>query len=131
MDHNIENHVVKAVVPLVMDRFRPGWRERAEAQRSWWKMLEIGVTFGLFLSLWILAAPWLSGKIHAQFYPNDMLKMPSPFRASISFWTAFAIFPIALPLLCLAGIILNCAGIFLFHSPSCRKGRRVRPRTNY
>jgi hypothetical protein len=117
MNHNLEK-AVKAVVPQIMDRIRPGWRERSEAQRSWWKMLEIGTTFSLFFSMWIFAAPWLSGKIHAHFYPNDMMKIATPFRASMSFWTASAFLPIALPLLCFAGIIVNCAeGFFLFYSP--------------
>jgi hypothetical protein len=128
MDQNLENQVVKAVVPQVMDKLRPGWRERSEAQRSWWKMFEIGITFGLFFSMWIFAAPWLSAKIHAHFYPSDMAKIPTAFRASMSFWTASAILPIALPLLCLAGMIVNCAeGVFSFTRRRAERGGALYP----
>lgn len=128
MDHNLENQVVKAVVPQVMDKLRPGWRERSEAQRSWWKLFEIGITSGLFSSMWIFAAPWLSGAIHAHFHPSDVAKIPTPLQASMSFWTAAAILPIALPLFCLAGIMVNCAeGAFSFTRRRAERGSALYP----
>lgn len=124
MKENLESWVVGAT----MDKLRPGWRERAAAQRSWWKMIEIYLTIILLCGMWLYVAPWVSGKIHAHFHPRDAMNIPNPFRASMTFWTLCAIIPIAGPLFCLAGIIVNSVeSLFKFTRIKAEKGSEIYP----
>ena len=113
---------------IAKDRLRPGWRDRAEAQRSWWKFMETILTICLAAGMWLFVFTALSGKIHVYFHPGDATAIPNPLRASMSAWTLSAIVPIVWPILCLSGILINFVeSLFAFTRIRAERGSNLYP----
>jgi hypothetical protein len=120
--------IERLVVPSIMDKVRPGWRERVAAQRSSWKVFEIFAIVLLTFALWLLAVPRISGELHAVFHHSDAVRIPDPFRASMSIWTFCALFPVLAPTFTLAGITVNWVeSLFNFTRVRAEKGSEEHP----
>ena len=116
---------IDRLVEVLLDKTRPGWRERQARRKSLWHLPITIVMFGLLGGLWfaLFKAMWLLHLVwhpeHAghlqEFWPKGM--RPQPFVAS-----ALLALPLFLPALGIALILTNL--VFWFIGPARRAFER-------
>jgi hypothetical protein len=79
-----------------MDRWRPGWRERAAKRKSPWNFFGLLLGFGLFPFLWhyLFQAAW---RLHVVFYPAHMGHLNQFWGGGISTRAFVSSFLMAMP----------------------------------
>jgi hypothetical protein len=96
----------RRVQQFLMDRLRPGWRERAAAQASPWTFIERLVALGLCAALCYLLIARGEFFQHFRFHPEDKVLLGNP-NASFPAWLFVGIFAQGFFLLCISMIIMN------------------------
>ena len=108
---------LRGPVEVLLDKTRPGWRERQARRRSLWHFPMIIVTIGLLAGLWfvLFRAMW---QVHLVWHPDHIGRLrefwtkgirPQPFVAS-----ALLVLPLLLPAvggsLILTNLLFWCIG---------------------
>jgi hypothetical protein len=92
---------------FLMDKLRPGWRERAAAQRSWWKPIESLLVIAVWGALSFAAWRYLLWDVHRIVNPKTSADFAGFYQHGPSIYLSFAAILAAAPLFCLAGISVN------------------------
>jgi hypothetical protein len=82
-----------------MDKWRPGWRERAARRKSPWDFAQFVLVFALFPVFWyyLFRAVW---HLHLQFYPAHAGHLNEFWGAGISTRAFVSSFLMVMPLFC-------------------------------
>ncbi|EJL30388.1 hypothetical protein PMI01_03166 [Caulobacter sp. AP07] len=93
----------------LMEKLRPGFRARQEAQRSWWKPIErllvIGLAFGL-MGAFSRYALW---PLHVAFHPKDTERFAEILRGPVQPQAVVVLLALIWPAVCLGGVVVNSA----------------------
>jgi hypothetical protein len=95
------------MIDPLMDKLRPGWRERAAVQRTWWKPIERLLVLAVTLALYSTFARYAVWGLHVVIHPEDTGRLAQVLAGPPRFVPLVGLFGGFVPFLCLSGIVVN------------------------
>ncbi len=103
--------MVPKITTLVLDKLRPGWRERAAKRKSPWNLACGLIALGFAALFWyfLFQVAW---ELHTHFYPEHLAHKNKFWGQNISFCAGASSFlmvmPLFIPAFALGGLCSNC-----------------------
>ncbi|WP_029916700.1 hypothetical protein [Caulobacter sp. UNC358MFTsu5.1] len=101
------------MIDPLMDKLRPGWRERRDAQRSWWKPIEVLLVLGLCLVSYVWFCRHLVWGLHVVFHREDAGRLAQVMAGPVQALPLIVLLVAVFPFLCLAGVVVNTIVYFI------------------
>ncbi|MBO9560712.1 MAG: hypothetical protein J7515_19280 [Caulobacter sp.] len=101
------------MVDPLMDKVRPGWRERREAQKSWWKPIETLLVIGLCLASYFWFCRHVVWGLHEVLHPEDAGRFTQAMAGPAQVLPIIVILVAILPFFSLAGMVVNTIVYFI------------------
>lgn len=108
-------------VTMLMDKYRPGWKDRREKRKSIWHLPKILLFIGLFVGIWccLFMGMW---KIHTIFFPIHANQLKNFWPQNITTPAFISSFLLSMPLFLPAvGFACFFTNIVFYLIPPARK----------